>query len=616
MVDLQAVGELVLVDDGAGFTVQVRQGRWRGSSETIAGITALAARVGDHRVAFYPGDTNPVRVDGTGVALTAEVALSGGGSIVPLKRAYLVKWPGGEEMHVRVVDVHLDVMLRMPRTASRRFAGLLGDGDRDPGNDIALRDGTVLPQPVKARDLYDRFAESWRIAQTESLFDYPSGRGTADFTDRALPSQSTSAAQLSSSEHATAMKLCSDLGVVMPAMLNACALDYATSKDPGVIRAYQGMPAPVAVNSTADYWNDFERATPDSAWMPALIGEIPAPALLGPSRFAGPFTGEPVAFRLANLPAHAVVTVSFDLYVMGAWSGEEWSFGLRDAPLTLAATFDNLGGQQSYPDFSGVALHPARTGAGLIDALSARTSGIPDAVYHQRYTFAHAAEGLILDFLGPPLGSDPSVRWGIDNFEVLLGAPSDVSLTTVGSVVVTHGPAGPPAVVGCADGRREGFLDVDRFPRIAGCMATWADAPTLRAPATGASCGDGIGTCAAPADACAAGWHVCVSSGNPADLTSSASSEQCLHAGGGYFASAMSHCNGPSSTCNYADDPGETASCLPSAWCSEPVCCGSSCARTAGCRDGVWPGATRLGSSADGCGRFRAPTVSGVLCCR
>jgi hypothetical protein len=556
-----------------------------------------------------------VRVDGAPVALNAELPLPGGGSLLPLQRAYLVKWPGGEQMHVRVVDGQLDVMMHMARTANRHFTGLLGNGDRDPDNDIALRDGTVLPQPVKADDLYGRFAESWRITQVESLFDYSAGRGTADFTDRAFPSQSTSAAQLSSSAHAAAVKLCSDLGVVMPAMLNACALDYAVSKDPGVIRAYQGMPAPVAVNSTADYWNDFQRANPDSAWKPPTVGEIPPPALLGPNRFAGPFTEGPVEFLIEKLPAHAVVTVSFDLYVMGAWSGEEWSFGLRDDPLTLAATFDNLGGQQSYPDFSGVALHPARTGASMIDALSARTSGIPDAVYHLRQTFAHDADRLILDFTGPPLGSDPSVRWGIDNFEVIFGTPSDVSVTMIDDIVVTHGPVGPPAVVGCADGRREGFIDADRFPRIAGCLATWTGEPTLRAPATGAACGDGLGACSAPADACAPGWHMCGTSGDPKELTSNTSSEQCLYAGGGYFASAMSHCLGPSGECNYADDPGESYACLPSSWCSEPVCCGSRCASTGLCRDGVWPGATHIGSG-EGCGRFAAPPASGVLCCR
>src|SRR4051794_8473939 len=35
------------------------------------------------------------------------------------------------------------------------------------------------------------------------------------------------------------------------------------------------------------------------------------------------------------------------------------------------------------------------------------------------------------------------------------------------------GLAGPPAQVGCADGTREGFPDLEDWPKIAGCSGAW-----------------------------------------------------------------------------------------------------------------------------------------------
>lgn len=74
-------------------------------------------------------------------------------------------------------------------------------------------------------------------------------------------------------------------------------------------------------------------------------------------------------------------------------------------------------------------------------------------------------------------------------------------------------PPPPPPAVGCADGAREGFLDLTLYPDIAACSGAWS-APGLEAAAMCARAGgddgsrsDGAG-CAA-LDLCGAGWHVC-----------------------------------------------------------------------------------------------------------
>ena len=95
-----------------------------------------------------------------------------------------------------------------------------------------------------------------------------------------------------------------------------------------------------------------------------------------------------------------------------------------------------------------------------------------------------------------------------------------------------------PLVHGCADGRREGFLDDLKYPSIAGCSGGWSvpgvmpfnpgtapACPTFAThdtvtPACNRGGGDdganpsGAGCCVA--DLCEAGWHVCLSAADVA----------------------------------------------------------------------------------------------------
>ena len=183
------------------------------------------------------------------------------------------------------------------------------------------------------------------------------------------------------------------------------------------------------------------------------------------------------------------------------------------------------------------------------------------------------------------------------------------------SIALQHGPQGDPRVVGCPDGRREAFLDRARFPRIAGCLGSWAGPQNLRSPATGQPCGDELGPCAAPADVCAPGWHVCGSTGAVADLRQ-VSAEDCEHAGGGRFAAAISHCK-EQRGCAVDPTPDANYGCFPHGWCSEPVCCGADCGQFGICRDGVWPQHTHIPFGQDqGCASTAADRAGGILCCQ
>jgi hypothetical protein len=100
---------------------------------------------------------------------------------------------------------------------------------------------------------------------------------------------------------------------------------------------------------------------------------------------------------------------------------------------------------------------------------------------------------------------------------------SSASASSASSVSSSTGAGGGAPEQGCSDGEREGFVDLDAFPFIAGCSGGWSVPGVLLtlAPACGGIAGDdgpspsGVGC--SVADLCAPGWHVCASAQEVAD---------------------------------------------------------------------------------------------------
>jgi hypothetical protein len=176
---------------------------------------------------------------------------------------------------------------------------------------------------------------------------------------------------------------------------------------------------------------------------------------------------------------------------------------------------------------------------------------------------------------------------------------------------IDQGEPGDPSAIGCADGQREAFASAGG--RVAGCIAEWSGTMSMRAPGTGQACGDDLGLCAAPADACAPGWHLCGVDGS-VDEVAAIGASACESAGGGRFVAAISHCK-TQSGCEY--DQAGAYECFESGWCSEPVCCGSDCENGV-CTGGVWADPqTHIAIGTDqGCGAIGSSRARGVLCCQ
>jgi hypothetical protein len=185
----------------------------------------------------------------------------------------------------------------------------------------------------------------------------------------------------------------------------------------------------------------------------------------------------------------------------------------------------------------------------------------------------------------------------------------------IADVKFVESEKGDPKIIGCADGQREGFADLQKHPRVAGCVGEWDGAKSLRDEPTGKACGDDAGKCAVPADLCAEGWHVCGRDGKATDMTARASDADCHNAGPGRFNAAVSH----SPTDEINPCPRITAAtvlpCVSAGLGSEPVCCGNDCLYGK-CKDGVWRGKTKISrGTTEGCGAVTSERNGGVMCC-
>lgn len=212
--DFQGAGEFVTLRDPDGLEIQTRQSpiattffpgpdAHDGLATCVSLNTAVAARVGKHRVTYEPnlsGVPDPsglqLRVDGALKTLgSTPLDLGDGGRIAktaapgglevdfPDQTALFVTpgwWAYQSKWYLNVDVSHTPAL-----------AGVLGV--IPPGSWLpALPDGTSMgpmPGPLQDRyvDLYQKFADAWRVTDKTSLFDYAAGTSTDTFTMRSWP---------------------------------------------------------------------------------------------------------------------------------------------------------------------------------------------------------------------------------------------------------------------------------------------------------------------------------------------------------------------------------------------------------------------------------------------
>lgn len=211
--DFQGAGEFIVLRDYDGMEIQTRQSPIAttfnpgadphdGLATCVSLNTAVAARVGEHRVSYEPninGVPDPsglqLRLDGDLINLGAGgLVLDTGGRLVQYSNGILeVDFPDETVMFVTPGwwPSQSKWYLNVDVSQTPAVEGVLGV---IPGNTWLPRlpDGaSVGPMPAALHQryniLYKQFADAWRVTNKTTLFDYNRGTSTATFTNRDWP---------------------------------------------------------------------------------------------------------------------------------------------------------------------------------------------------------------------------------------------------------------------------------------------------------------------------------------------------------------------------------------------------------------------------------------------
>ena len=261
--DFQSAGEFVSLRDSDQTEIQTRQTAitttfnpgpdpYDGLATCVSLNTAVAARVGSHRVTFQPninGVPDPsglqLRVDGVLTTPTlAGLDLGDGGRVTKDGDGIRIDFPNGTVLYAipgwwasqSKWYLNVDVF------HTPALEGILG---RIPAGTWlpALPGGaTVGPMPATLHqrylDLYTTFADAWRVTNTTSLFDYAPGTSTATFTLKSWPSENPPCVAPQSPEpkpidRDTAVKLCAP--ITGRARNADCVFDVQITGEPGFV---------------------------------------------------------------------------------------------------------------------------------------------------------------------------------------------------------------------------------------------------------------------------------------------------------------------------------------------------------------------------------------------
>ena len=266
--DFQGAGEFVALRDSQGFEIQTRQtpiptaapvaNAYTGLATCVSLNTAVAARVGPRRVTYQPnlrGDPDPsglqLRVDGVLTTLPANgLDLGAGGRVIKSAAGpgvIEIDFPDGSSVTVSPTwwegqsTWYLNVLVFRPR-AKEGIMGAVAPGSWLP----ALANGTSLgpwPAAISRRyaDLYQTFADSWRVTNATSLFDYAPGTSTATFTVPNWPAQNSACVvPKRKAGKPMALSLAQRLGrEIVGKNRNAdCVFDMAITGEPGFVNSY------------------------------------------------------------------------------------------------------------------------------------------------------------------------------------------------------------------------------------------------------------------------------------------------------------------------------------------------------------------------------------------
>jgi hypothetical protein len=245
--DFQASGDFLLAETGPDFVIHNRQVSGAPNWPNASVNKAVATRMGKTTVALCAAPTRLV-VDGKPRNLAdGKSLLAGDVTIWRTGSVYTITRSNGDSVRAQLNHIAqptndwIDVSVGLGDSSqATKLRGLLGNPNGD-ANEIAMRDGTVLQEPVSFEDLYRRFGDSWRIPPDQSLLCKKRKIETGN------PTKPFYANDLTPQQYERARAICVKAGVKEGPLLDDCTLDVTVLGNAQAVKVFVHAAAPVAV---------------------------------------------------------------------------------------------------------------------------------------------------------------------------------------------------------------------------------------------------------------------------------------------------------------------------------------------------------------------------------
>ena len=174
----QSIGEFILTrtKTGNSFEVQARQQRISGWSPCVTLNTAVAIKTLDN-IIEYRVNGDEILVNGSAILLSENDEYEITNNLKVKRSNGIICSDLASDITVKAIDrgPYINIMVYVNTSYKENLEGLFGYYDDNPENDQQLRDGTIALN-------FGAFIEDWRIQNDESLFTYPDGLSTNDYT--------------------------------------------------------------------------------------------------------------------------------------------------------------------------------------------------------------------------------------------------------------------------------------------------------------------------------------------------------------------------------------------------------------------------------------------------
>lgn len=244
--DFQGTGEFLCAQsDDKKAIVQSRQEPWPGNP-TLSINTAAAISADGNKFEFYLKPkfrwfVNNEEQPAPGANGGGNLSFPGGTNLKypvlePGQVKYIIYW-GDNSFATRVLVTesssisYMDIGIRRDSVA-HTYQGMFGNIDKDPQNDMTLRNGEIVTPPASIIDL-NRFTDSWRLTTEESLF----GDAQRDKNKEALAKSSHTEVQIPKDKWDAAETEVKGAGITSPIVVRNATYDVALTGDKSFIES-------------------------------------------------------------------------------------------------------------------------------------------------------------------------------------------------------------------------------------------------------------------------------------------------------------------------------------------------------------------------------------------